>query len=57
MAPDTVVITGYALDGRPITRMEIPERWLTAEWLAWMETRLAREDRATGAVSKLKLLG
>lgn len=55
MSPETVVVTGYSLAGRPVTRMEIPKRWLTDEWIAWLETRCAKEDGEQPV--QLKLLG
>lgn len=55
LAPDTLLVTGYTLDGRPVTRMEIPATWFTPEWARWMETRCAREDGA--ATPQLKLIG
>lgn len=55
MAPESVVVTGYADDGHPVTRMEIPKRWLTPQFVAWVESRVAQEDGS--AVPQLKLLG
>ncbi|MGN6206002.1 hypothetical protein [Humibacter sp.] len=56
MAADTYLVTGYKLDGTPLCRMEIPRRWLTEQWIAWMESRIAQEEGVT-PVAPLKLLG
>lgn len=56
ISPDTYLVTGYRTDGTPVCRMEIPRRWLTEQWIVWMESRIAQEEGLT-PVAPLKLLG